>query len=326
MIGKLRKNHQIFCTTRNYREVVHLSKIRRLNLKVVGKHGGAKKHEKLNASIERMKGLSKIIKKQNPDLAMSFCSPEASRVAFGVGINHIAFSDSPHAAAVMSLSVPLVQRLLIPWIIPKKEFTKFGIEPKNIIQYRAIDAAITVKRKIPKKASLPFLKKNKKTILIRVEEDQAAYMTKNSNRSFAIIEAIIQEFGDQNIIVVGRYPHQIKRLQHRFGSKAKVLTKILDGKALLEKADVFIGSGGTMTAESALLGVPTISFYAVPNFIEKYLIQKKLIRKVTEPKKVALQTRDLLKKSQYFKTKAIKVSKIMEDPYPKLVKAIKSLS
>ena len=37
--------------------------------------------------------------------------------------------------------------------------------------------------------------------------------------------------------------------------------------------DVFvIGSGGTMTAESALLGIPTISYNAIPNIIENYLI------------------------------------------------------
>ena len=44
--------------------------------------------------------------------------------------------------AVMKLSVPLVQKLLIPWIIPKNEFTKYGIDKKNILQYKAIDASI----------------------------------------------------------------------------------------------------------------------------------------------------------------------------------------
>jgi predicted glycosyltransferase len=50
----------------------------------------------------------------------------------------------------MRLVIPLVQKLLIPWIIPKKEFTKFGIDSKDIIHYRAIDAAIIVKQKISK--------------------------------------------------------------------------------------------------------------------------------------------------------------------------------
>jgi len=50
----------------------------------------------------------------------------------------------------MRLVIPLVQKLLIPWIIPKKEFTKFGVDIKDIVHYRAIDAAIITKRKISK--------------------------------------------------------------------------------------------------------------------------------------------------------------------------------
>ena len=40
--------------------------------------------------------------------------------------------------------------------------------------------------------------------------------------------------------------------------------------------DIFIGSGGTMTAESALMGIPTISYNAVPNIIEKFLGEKNI--------------------------------------------------
>ena len=54
---------------------------------------------------------------------------------------------------------------------------------------------------------------------------------------------------------------------------------MVDGKDLLSSVDVFVGSGGTMTAESALLGIPTISYNAVPNLIENYLVKNKLAKK-----------------------------------------------
>ncbi len=323
----MKKNYRIICTSRNYREVCQLAKIRKLNLIIIGNHGGGEKYNKLNSSVKRTILLSQIIKKQSPDLAISFCSPEASRVAFGLGIKHIAFSDSPHATAVMRLSVPLVQKLFIPWIIPKKEFTKFGINEKDIIQYRAIDAAITLKRKIPTNFRLPFKTGGKKTILIRVEEDQAAYLPKNSRRSFEIIKEVIKEFEKENVIIHGRYPSQIKSLKKSFGAKARVLTGTIDGKGLLEKTDVFIGSGGTMTAESALLGIPTISFFAVPNIIENYLILKKLIKRETDPKKMVLAIKQLTKTSKIEnKRKAKKILSSMEDPYQKLIRTIKSIT
>ena len=80
---------------------------------------------------------------------------------------------------------------------------------------------------------------------------------------------------------------QIKFINQTFRKKIKILSKAVDGKILLMNADVFVGSGGTMTAESALLGVPTISYNAVPNLIESYLVQKKLVKRETNPRLIA---------------------------------------
>ncbi|MEE9565821.1 MAG: DUF354 domain-containing protein, partial [Nitrosopumilaceae archaeon] len=176
------------------------------------------------------------------------------------------------------------------------------------------------------KFEFPFKDDRKKTILIRVEEDQAAYLTKNSHRSIEIIKKIVKEFRDQNVIVHGRYASQVNFLKKSFGKKAIILSGNIDGKAFLENTDVFVGSGGTMTAESALLGVPTISFDAVPNFIENYLIKKKLVKRETEPKKIVLAIKRSMKTSKIEnRRKAKKILASMEDPFPKLVKTIKSL-
>ncbi len=324
MIKRFQKNHQVICTSRNYREVTQLAKLRKLNLKFVGKHGGVEKYDKLDASTNRIYLLSKIIRNNCPEITVSFCSPEASRVSYGLGIKHIAFSDSPHAEAVMRLSVPLVQKLLIPWIIPKKEFVKFGINKKNILQYKAIDAATIAKRILDKKIKVPFKNKKRKTILVRVEEDQAAYSSKNTKKTIMIIKCIIKEFSDENILVLGRYGSQIRFLNRTFGKKIKILNKVIDGKMLLSNVDVFVGSGGTMTAESALLGIPTISYNAVPNFIESYLVKNKLVKRETNPKQLARSISKLINSSNIeHKKRAKKALNSMEDPYTKLVKTIR---
>ena len=148
MIKRVKKNHTVLCTSRDYQQVTQLAKIRGLKLIIIGKHGGSRRDDKLNASLHRAKSLSLRIKKFSPDITVSCCSPEAARVSYGLDIPHVCFSDSPHATAVMRLVIPLVQKLLIPWIITKKEFTKFGIDSKDIINYKAIDAAVIAKRKI----------------------------------------------------------------------------------------------------------------------------------------------------------------------------------
>ena len=305
--------------------MTHLAKIRDLKLIKVGKHGGPKKHDKLNASLERAKSLSSRIKEFSPDITISFCSPEAARVSYGLNIDHICFSDSPHATAVMRLVIPLVQKLLIPWIIPKKEFTKFGIDSRDVISYRAIDAAITAKRKSSKNKKTRRKKNKRKVILARVEEEYAAYSTKK-RPAIPIIKEIIKNFPNEEIVVMGRYSSQVKHLEQVFGKKIRVLSKVVDSKKLLENTDVFIGSGGTMTAESALLGIPTISYNAVPNIIETYLVKKKLVKRETNPQQVVNSIEKILESSNLeIKKRAKKMLNSMEDPYHILVKTMKSI-
>ena len=323
IIEKLSKKHEILCTSREYVEVQKLAKIRKFDLKYVGKHGGNDKNGKLCASIERMDKLSRKIKTFQPDVVISYCSPEAARVSFGLGIKHIVFCDSPHANAVMRLTLPLVQKLLAPNIIPKKEFSKFGISEKNIISYKAIDAFVTIKRKIDDKISLPFKNNKRKNILVRVEEEEASYVSK-STKIIPIIKKITNDFKEENIVILGRYTNQIKNLQKIVGKNATVVKMSFDGKHLLNHTDIFIGSGGTMTAESALMGIPTISYNAVPNIVENYLLKKNLLKRETNPVGVSKQIKNILNSSRNLnKSRAKKIVGQMEDPIQKLIKVIK---
>lgn len=325
MIEKLQKSNQILCTSRKYREVVELAKIRGVNLVFIGKHGGDGRFDKLNASILRTSGLASKIRKFAPNLTVSFCSPEAARISYGLGIKHVAFCDSPHAEAVMRLSLPLVQKLLIPWIIPKKEFSKYGISQRNIVQYKSLDASLIVKNKSKKYSKKDFSLKNKKTIVIRTEESQAAYISTRRD-SISIVREIVNKFPDCNIVILGRYIPQINQFKKEFGNKIIILNKVVDGKGLLMLTDVFIGSGGTMTAESALMGISTISYDAVPNIIEQYLVKKHLVKREKDPKKIVWLVKQFLKSDNKKEINdAKKILKSMEDPFPKLVTAIKSI-
>ena len=323
IVEKLGKKHDLLCTSRDYEEVSKLAKIRDFNLIFVGKHGGGDKKTKLKASIDRMEKLSTKIKTFSPDIVISFCSPEAARIAFGLGIKHVAFCDSPHAEAVMRLTLPLIQKLLIPFTIPKKEFSKYGIDEKNIIQYKAIDAFVTIQRKIDQKAKLPFKNNNKKNILIRVEEEEASYTSKSS-KIIPIIKKIEREYGNDNIVVLGRYTKQIENLQKIIGKKVKIVKMTYDGKHLLKNTDIFIGSGGTMTAESALMGIPTISYNAIPNIIENFLVKKYLIRRETSPNKISNYIKKIFESTNNpNQERAKRIRKQMEDPIKKLIKIIK---
>ena len=323
-IQKLRKQHKIISTSRKYEQVNGIRKFGSINPISIGKHGGKDNISKLLASLDRSKVLTKKIEKSSPDLLISFCSPEASRVAYGLGIPHIAFSDSPQAKAVMKLSLPYATKLLTPWIIPKNDFREFGINLKNIIHYRAIDAGIIIKNyKKTKQKKL----NNQKIILIRPEESEAAYITKKS-KTVKIIKKIVEKFPNERKIVLSRYKHQTNELKRIFGTDVFILSKPVDGKELLRDVDCFIGSGGTMTAEAGLLGIPTISLNAVPNRIEDFLVKKKIIVRSENPDRITREVNQSLNNIQILKKRKENARKLVasfEDPYQVLLKTIRTL-
>lgn len=300
-----------------------------MNLIFAGRHGGSDKSKKFTASLDRMNKLTKIIKKFSPDVAVSFCSPEATRISFGLGIKHIAFCDSPHAEAVMKISIPLVDRLLVPHIIPKNELSKYGISVKKIISYKAIDAAVIIKNKSNNHNNSTILKKlkntKKKTVLIRLYESQASYADYKETKMISIIQKIAK-LSDYNILLLPRNFDQIKKLR-KVGKKIRVLNKVVDNNDILSFTDIFIGSGGTMTAEAALRGIPTISYNAIPNIVEDYLVKKCLIERENNPQKIVPLIEKLLKSNKNkFKNNAKAELNRMEDPYFKLIRMIKSVA
>ena len=82
-----------------------------------------------------------------------------------------------------------------------------------------------------------------------------------------------------------------------------------------------------MTAESALLGTPTLScFPSKPTIIENYLVKKKLVYRTTDAEKAAKRITQILdnyenvRKVQQEKAKALMLK--MEDPLDVIIKVV----
>jgi uncharacterized protein len=334
-------DHEILCTGREYREAKELAKIKKLDIQTIGKHGGDNKFEKLNTSTERAFLLSSLINSFKPDLTVSFSSPEASRVAFGLGVRHYIFNDSPHATAVAKLTVPLADRLFCPWVIPLREWTKLGLEKDRITQYKALDPIVWIKKEVQYNSRQEISKMQKqlkidnakKTVLIRPEEIKASYITdKNVKSSIGLIDEIVKKFSDEyNILILARYLDQVDFYKYRFEKMngTKIIENVTNGNLLLKLADLFIGAGGTMSAEAALMGKPVISITPINFYVEKYLIKMGLIKKVknsstlTKYIKTILSHRGMVKNKHTInmnsnpinlQDRSLKIISEMEDP------------
>ena len=325
------EGHEILCTSREYREATELARIKQLNLKIVGKHGGAGKYEKLSESARRIFDLAKIIKQFEPNMAITFSSPEGARVAFGLGIRHIGLNDSPHAESVAKLTIPLMNHLFCPWIIPYSAWLGFGISKRMITKYKALDPVAWLKRNPTLSSSAVSsnlisklnLDIQKKIVLIRLEEAKASYIAdKKIESKIFMIDAIVSNLsGLVNLIILCRYEDQIMEITKRYQGRAHVMQQVTEGPTLISLSNVFIGAGGTMTAEACLLGKPTISIAPIPFYVEKYLISLGLLQRANSPEHLVLLTKKMITDDYYTekqKKKAKRVLENMDDPVDKL--------
>ena len=198
-----RDGHKLLLTTRTYREALEALELKRLRYRVVGEHGGATRYGKLLASGRRVVKLAQLIESWHPDTAVSFSSPEAARVAFGLGVLHVAVNDSPHSWQVARLSIPLSRYVCSPWIIHRKIWLAFGAWPDGIVAYRALDAAAWLKRHKPNPAVLRqlSLKRDKPIIVLRTEESFASYLEGKASDKAPVIGPVVEEILRLNLDV-----------------------------------------------------------------------------------------------------------------------------
>jgi len=317
-----RLGHEFLITSRHYREVEGLLRIRAIDAAVIGKHGGPNLSAKLAESSRRITELAKYAAEKSPDLAVSFCSPEAARVAYGLGIPHFALCDSPHAEAVCRLSLPLSKKLFTPRAVPKSAWKRFGIGSSDIVQYNALDPAVWIRAYAPGPdlGNALGLDQAKPIVVLRTEEEYASYLLQTGAVVQNVIARLVRplsELGAQ-IVVLPRYEQQVETLRRELTGYATVPAEVVDAVGLLSGASVFIGAGGTMTAEAALMGVPTISCYpADPTYVDRYLFRLGLADRLLSHNRIVSRVRRFLTDPRLMKRQKERANHVlskMEDP------------
>jgi hypothetical protein len=318
------RGHRVFNVTRRYREVTRLLELKGLEARVIGEHGGKELTRKLKASAARILELASYFEEVDPDVAVSFSSPEMARVSYGLGVPHICINDSPHAEAVARLTIPLSAKLLTPKVIPKEAWTRYGITEEKIRQYNALDPWAWLRDFKPDIQVIRDLdlSTSRLIITVRPEEEYAAYLLGRTERETGIIpviEYLLEKRDDAQIVAIPRYEEQIEVLRDRFGDRIVICSSPIDGPSLLYYTSIFIGGGGTMTAEAALLGVPTFSCYpGEPYAVLRHLVSVGLVKLERDPEalteKVLLTLRNIEHERKKQEERASRLVETFEDP------------
>jgi predicted glycosyltransferase len=212
--------------------------------------------------------------------------------------------------------------LFTPKIIPLSAWRKYGIDGSRIVRYDALDPVAWLRDLKPNPRILDELglDRFKPIVTVRPEESQAAYLINKGfqkSLSISLCHVLLREVPDVQVVMIPRYdPSTLPR--KRLNASFVIPCSAVDATSLLHYSNLFLGGGGTMTAEAALLGVPSISFYPGPaTYVDRYLMGLGLITRTRSVGAIVRYAIRILRNPSYAKALKVRSRKVisrMEDP------------
>lgn len=263
LIKDLMRDHQVIITCRPLANTIDLLDLHKFDYTVVGKHYGGKLTSKILGYPVRVKQLYSFLKKQKPDVAISQSSFHSPITAKMLGIPAIYMNDNEHAMGNIP-SFVFATRILIPEFLDRKKVHKQWAKDSKIIQYPGVKEGIYLwNAEIPES-------KSEKIVYVRPEPWIAQYYKGALNFMDDMLLFLKDKY---KIVLLPRGKDQALHYEQPKFEGIRVLNKPLTLEEIASNCRLFIGAGGTMTREMAVLGIPTISVYQDTLLdVDQYLI------------------------------------------------------
>jgi len=187
-------------------------------------------------------------------------------------------NDNEHALGNIP-SFIFADKILIPEFLKTETVKKQFAKESKIIKYPGLKEGIYLWRLL-KDLNRQGKQNEKKTIFFRPEPRTAQYYKGDSS----FIEELLIEIKDRyDIIISPRDKVQAEYYCQKKFTGICVLGNPLAIIKIIQKCDLFIGAGGTMSREMAIAGIPSISIYNNELLeVDEYLIKRGLLVHKTE--------------------------------------------
>lgn len=267
LIQELESDHEVVITCRPLSNTIDLLDLYQLPYTVVGKHYGASKVKKVLGFFQRIFQLRSFLVKNKPDVAISHSSFYSPLVARMLGVPAIYMNDNEHALGNVPAFL-FATEILIPEFLKKESVQKQGAKASKIVQYPGVKEGIYLwNLELPQESS-----NNRPKIYVRPEPWAAQYYTGGTNFMDELLLGLQEK---AEVILLPRGDEQAVHYRGEAFSSVTIPDKPLTLTEILADCALFIGAGGTMTRELAVLGVPTISIYQAELLdVDTYLLEQ----------------------------------------------------
>lgn len=273
MITELAVTHEVIVTCRDLANTISLLELHKIPYQTVGIHYGKSLSRKIFGYPVRVFQLIKHLEKFDIDVAVSQSSFHSTPVARMQGFPSIYLNDNEHAAGNIP-SFACATKIMVPEFLTDKKLRGQFANKRKIIKYPGVKEGIYL---WPISKNIFFEIKNRPitqrpAIYIRPEPRTAQYYKGKTD----ILDPLISGLAKNADVTV--FPRDAVQLEHYStlqGHNIRINRKVIRIENLASKCDVFIGAGGTMTREMAVLGIPAISVYQGELLdVDRYLISQ----------------------------------------------------
>ncbi len=275
LISELEGNgHEFILTCRDSSNTVQLLNQKKWKYHIIGNSVKKSTASKFLAFPKRVKNLVNYIKMKKVDVAIgqsSFYLPIASKI---MGIPSIYTNDNEHALGNIP-SFFFATKILLPESMAIKKAMRQGASKTKIIQYPGIKEGVYLWAKGIEIQNRRKLHKST-TIYIRPEPQTAQYYSGKLN----FMDNLLLDIKDKyNITILARDKNQLEHYSQPKFMNIKVPSRTIEFSEVAIDCLLFIGAGGSMTREMAIMGVPTISVYQGELLdVDRYLIEQNLMK------------------------------------------------
>lgn len=261
-------NHNFILTCRDSGNTIDLLKQQGLDHQIIGKKVGKGILQKLIFFPKRIYQLYSFISKNKPDVAASQSSFYQPIVARLLGIPCLYANDNEHAKGNLAGFI-FATRVILPMALFNEKFTRKWPWRSKILFYPSVKEAVYLSHQPDLVKRIP---EKKTTIYFRPEPWSAQYY--NGPLNF-FDESLLMLASEYKVIILPRDRGQLVHYQQQKFNKIIVAQKPLNLKAVISDCLLFIGAGGSMTREMAVLGIPVISIYQSELLcVDRYLVDK----------------------------------------------------
>lgn len=277
---------EVVVTYRDHAQTAELTLERWPDAVLVGAASPPGRMRKAAAIGARVAALGRWAWRERPQVALSHNSYAQLLAARSLWIPSVTAMDYEHQPANHA-AFRAADRILLPEAVPADVVSRQGAKAAKVLHYRGLKEEVYLAGFEPDPeilASLGVARADGEAIVVARSAPAGAAYHPGEN---PILERCLRRLaarGDVKVVALARHGWQRERLLGLGLGRLVVPAGAVDARSLLHAADAFVGAGGTMSREAALLGLSTWSAFAGERpAVDEWLEREGRLHELTDP-------------------------------------------